>query len=240
MKILITNDDGMHASQLLPLIRWCARLGQVTAVVPKTEHSGKSHAIELHHPFEAKQVKLAEDITVWAVDSTPADCVRFAILGLKEKYDLVISGINRGFNMGTDILYSGTVGAASEAVLLGVQAVAVSTCPSYYEKAVTHLDQVFDFIFENRLLDLNDLYNVNIAPDASEVRITRQGGPYFSDDFLLIGNDLYEPKGKCVYQDRGDLTLDTDATLHGFITVTPMTISKTNKEVFERLTNMKL
>ena len=238
MRILITNDDGVHAAQLLPLIRWCAKLGEVTAVVPKTEHSGKSHAIELHHSFEAKKVALAEDVTVWAVDSTPADCVRFAILGLGEKYDLVISGINRGLNMGTDILYSGTVGAASEAVLLGVQAIALSTSPEYYSGAIQHLDRVFDFIFKNRLLEINDLYNVNIPPEAGSIRITRQGGSYFSDDFISIGNDLYEPRGKCIYVDRGDMTLDTDATLHGFITVTPMTISKTNMEVFNRLNRL--
>ena len=96
MRILITNDDGMHAAQLIPLIRWCQKLGEITTVVPKVEQSGKSHGIELRHAFEAKQVALAPDITIWAVDSTPADCVRFAVMGLKKGFDLVISGINRG------------------------------------------------------------------------------------------------------------------------------------------------
>ncbi len=103
MRILVTNDDSVSASGLLPLVRFCQTLGEVMVVVPKFEQSGKSHGIELHKSFECKQVKLAEDVTVWTVDSTPADCVRFAILGLKEKFDLVISGINRGFNIGSDL-----------------------------------------------------------------------------------------------------------------------------------------
>lgn len=235
MRILITNDDGMHAAQLVPLIQWCSKLGQVTTVVPKVEQSGKSHGIEIHKPFEAKQVELAPGITAWAVDSTPADCVRFAVLGLKMEFDLVISGINRGLNIGTDVMYSGTVSAASEAVLLGIQAIALSTPPKYYDQAIQHLDRVFAFVQEHELLKKNDLYNINIPADPGEIRFTRQGGPYYSDDFVPIGNDLYLPKGKPVWEDRCDDTLDTDATLHGYITVTPLTVDRTNLQVFSEL-----
>ena len=84
MRILITNDDGVNASGLLPLIKWAQKLGEVTTVVPKFEQSGKSHGIELHKPYEAVQRELEPGITVWTVDSTPADCVRFALLGLKQ------------------------------------------------------------------------------------------------------------------------------------------------------------
>lgn len=236
MRILVTNDDGIGASQLLPLVRWCRKLGDVTIVVPKVEQSGKSHGIEIHKPFEAKQVELAPGITAWALDSTPADCVRFAVLGLGLQFDLVISGVNRGLNIGSDAMYSGTVGAACEAVNLGIQAIALSTPPKYYDHATDHLDQVFDYIRQNDLLSLNDLYNVNIPDHPKEIRITRQGGPYYSDDFPYIGNDLYRPTGKPIWVDRHDDTLDTDATLHGFITITPMTIDKTNYEVYRKLT----
>ena len=236
MRILVTNDDSISASQLLPLVRWCQKLGQVTTVVPKIEQSGKSHGIEIHKPFEAKQVELAPDITAWVVDSTPADCVRFAVLGLKMEFDLVISGVNRGLNIGSDAMYSGTVGAACEAVNLGIQAIALSTQPHYYNHATDHLDQVFDYIREKDLLSLNDLYNVNIpAEPKPEIRITRQGGPYFSDDFPAIGDDMYRPTGKAIWEDSHDDTLDTDATLHGYITITPLTIDKTNYAVFRKL-----
>jgi len=235
MRILITNDDSVSASQLVPLIRFCQTLGEVTTVVPKFEQSGKSHGIELHKPYEAVQVELEPGLTVWTVDSTPADCVRFAILGLHQNFDLCISGINRGYNIGTDQIYSGTVGAALEATALDTKAIALSTPPVYYDHAVEHLDQVFRFIFDNKLLDIHDAYNVNIPPHPTQVRITRQGGPYFSDDYKCIGGDLYQAGGICVYQDNGDLTLDTNAVHHGFISVMPLTMDRTHYGVYEQL-----
>ena len=235
MRILITNDDGLHASQLLPLIKWCRKLGEVTVAVPKVEQSGKSHGIEIHKPFEAKQLELEPGIKVWAVDSTPADCVRFAVLGLEQEFDLVISGVNRGLNIGTDMMYSGTVGAACEAVNLGLKAIALSTPPSYYDHATDHLDEVFEFVRKHDLLALNDIYNINIPANPKEILFTHQGGPYYSDRFPAIGNDMYRPEGYPIWEDSNDNTLDTDATLHGYISVTPLTTNKTNMEVYRRL-----
>ena len=235
MKILITNDDGLHASQLLPLIKWCRKLGEVTVAVPKVEQSGKSHGIEIHKPFEAKLVELEPGIKVWAVDSTPADCVRFAVLGLEQEFDLVISGVNRGLNIGTDMMYSGTVGAACEAVNLGLKAIALSTPPSYYDHATDHLDEVFEFVRKHDLLALNDIYNINIPANPKKILFTHQGGPYYSDRFPAIGNDMYRPEGYPIWEDSNDNTLDTDATLHGYISVTPLTTNKTNMEVYRRL-----
>ena len=239
MRILITNDDGLHASQLLPLIKWWQRHGDVTVFVPKVEQSGKSHSFQIQAPFEVKQVELEPGITVWSVDSTPADCVRIAVLGMELQFDLVVSGVNRGFNMGADVMYSGTVAAASEAVNLGMNALALSTNPENYDHATDALDAVWAYIQENDLFRYNGLYNVNMPASPKGIRITRQGGPYFSDDFPYIGNDLYKPMGKPVWQDAGDDTLDTDATLHGYITITPMTINRTNWDVFRQLNGEK-
>ena len=235
MRILITNDDGAGASQLVNLIRWCQTIGEVTTVVPKYEQSGKSHGIELHKPYEAVETELEPGLPVWTVDSTPADCVRFAVLGLKQQYDLCISGINRGYNIGTDMVYSGTVGAASEAAALGLKSVALSTPPSFYDHAWKQLDRVFDYIFTNKLLDLCDIYNVNIPPQPKGIRITRQGAPYYSDDYQNVGGNLYKACGKCVYQDNGDPTLDTNTVNHGDISISPITIDKTNWNVYRIL-----
>jgi len=236
MRILVTNDDGVGASQLLPLIRWCQQFGEVTAVVPKVEQSGKSHSFEIHRDFEAKQVELEPGITVWAVDSTPADCVRFAVLGKRMEFDLCISGINRGLNLGKDIMYSGTAAAASEAVNLGIPAIALSTPPGNYDRSTEELDQIFGFIRQHKLLSLHRLYNVNIPASPKGIRITRQGGPYYSDDFPHVGNDLYRPTGKPIWQYSGDDTLDTDSTLHGgYITITPLTIDRTDWTVYRQI-----
>ena len=235
MRILIVNDDGKDAAQLPNLIRWAGQLGEVTAVVPKFEQSAKSHGLNTQQDFEAKQVKLAEDITVWAVDATPAHCVQFAVLGMNMEFDLCISGVNLGYNMGRDIMYSGTVAAASEAVNLGIPAIALSTSYTVYDRATEELDRVFDFIRENRLMEVNNFYNVNIPPQPKGIRITAQGGPYFSEEFLPVGENLYRPKGKSVWVDSGDDTLDLDATKHGYITITPLQLDRTNRAVFEKL-----
>ncbi len=236
MRILVTNDDSVSASGLLPLVRFCQTLGDVTVVVPKFEQSGKSHGIELHKSFECKQVQLTDDLTVWTVDSTPADCVRFAILGLKLQFDLVISGINRGFNIGADQIYSGTVGAACEAIALGVPAVALSTSPAYYNNAHEQLPAVWEYITANRLLDIHPLYNVNIPPEGKGFRFTHQGGPYYSDEFPHVGNNQYRPTGVMVYENRDDLTLDTDCVMAGYVSIMPMTYDKTHWEVYRKLT----
>lgn len=239
MRILIVNDDGVGAKQLAPLIKWCRKLGEVTAFVPKYEQSGKSHSFEIKKPFEVKQVELEPGVTAWTVDSSPADCVRLAVLGMKREFDLVISGVNHGLNLGSDTMYSGTVGAASEAVNLGMKAIALSTPFEYYDgHAIDHLDRVFDFIQKHRLLDKHNFYNINIPEDPKGIRITRQGGPYYSDDFLPIGGDMYQPSGKPVWEDKGDLSLDTDATLHGYISITPMTIDKTCNAAFEAISGL--
>lgn len=238
MRILITNDDGVSASQLLPLIKWCQKLGEVAAYVPKVEQSAKSHGVEIHKPFEVKKVTLEDGIEVYAVDSTPADCVRFAILGMGEKPDLVISGVNRGLNIGSDIMYSGTVSAACEASNLGFKAIALSTPPESYDHSTEHLGRVFKFVFDNELLSLNDIYNINIPREAGKILITHQGGPYYSDDFIPIGNDMYMPQGKDIFEDSNDNTFDTDAVMHGFISVMPVTRNRTNFVAYEKIKHL--
>lgn len=235
MRILITNDDGIRAAGLLPLVQWAKQYGQVTVIAPKVEQSGKSHGIEIHKSFALEQVELCEGVTAFALDSTPADCVRYAILGRKEQFDLVISGINRGLNVGADIMYSGTVGAVCEAVNLGVKALAFSTSPSYYDRAVQHLDEIYSFICLHKLLDVNDFYNVNIPDDPQGIRITRQGGPYYSDAFTLE-NGMVTPHGIDVFTPCSDDSVDTDCVLRcGRISIMPLTNHRTNLELYQTL-----
>ena len=152
MRILITNDDGIRAEQLLPLVRLAKEWGEVTVVAPLYEQSAKSHGIEIHKPFTAEKVELEEGVTAYAVDSSPADCVRFMVLGLGEQFDLVLSGINRGLNVGSDIMYSGTVAAVFEAANLGMKAIAVSTEPKAISVAWEELDRVWEYFCKHELL----------------------------------------------------------------------------------------
>jgi len=235
MKILITNDDSIRSPVLPTLVRWAEKLGEVVTVVPKYQQSGKSHSIALRDPFEVRQVALAPGLTACTVDSSPADCVRYAVLGMKEKFDLVISGINCGFNLGQDMIYSGTVAAIYEAAYLGIPAIALSTSLKSFDDAVAQLDPIWDFFTRHALLDKHNLYNVNVPLNPRGIRITRMGGPYFSDEFIHRGDGIYAPKGICVYEDRPGWEHDTDAAVHNYISISPLTLERTQLDVYNAL-----
>lgn len=240
MRILVTNDDGLHAAGLPHLVRFCRQMGDVTTIVPLVEQSGKSHGIELKKSFHVQEVALEPGIMAYAVDSTPADCVRYGVLARKMEFDLVISGINRGFNLGVDSLYSGTVAAAREAALLGIPAIALSTSLGYYDRVHEQLERVFGFIEKNNLLSYHKLFNINIPETPKGFRITHQGGPYYSDDFQLDDNGMCTPNGVCVHKNSGDLRIDTDATVSGYISVLPMTADITHWDIYQDLSALSV
>ncbi len=237
MRICITNDDGIHSEGLRRLVGWASKLGEVIGYAPQVEQSAKSHAIEIHKAFSVKPDHVDGAARAYAVDSTPADCVRFAILGAQEKFDLVISGINRGLNIGRDIMYSGTVSAAFEAAALDAPAaLALSTEPGSFDEAITHLDRIWTYITERGLYGKCPIWNVNIPHGTTgEMHITRQGGPYFSDAFRADPEDMYMPLGKDVFTPTPDSDFDTDCVLrHRHISLTPLTIDRTDLQAFEQ------
>ena len=236
MRILITNDDGIAAPALPHLVKWAQGLGEVTVVAPKIEQSGKSQAIDFFREVEIKRTPRLGDVEAWAMDSTPADCVRFGIVGLKKEYDLVISGINKGFNLGHDIAYSGTVGAIFEAARLGVPAIAFSMdYEANAEDVIPYLDGVLDFMNEKGLWDCGSLYNVNVPNNAEGICITRQGGMFYSDAFEKREGDYYIQVGDPIRNPELDLTLDTDAIWANHISISPLTHDLTDKEVLAKL-----
>lgn len=236
MKILITNDDGIFGEGLAVLVNWARKLGDVTVVAPKFQHSGKSHSINIFTPFEIKKTDNFPGILSYSVDSTPADCVRFATLGLETKYDLVLSGVNCGFNLGDDIFYSGTSGAAFEARACGMKSVALSTDAHTFDAARDSLDLIYNYFTKNRLFDVCSLFNVNIPKNNCGIRITRQGGPDYKDIYVHIGNDMFVQEGVSAYEQSGDPTLDTDAVLqYGYISVMPMTLERTDRDALRTL-----
>ena len=241
MRILITNDDGINALGIRALTEWALTISDdVTVVAPKVEQSGKSHSIDFIHPLEIKRVDLIEGVRAYTVDSTPADCIRFGVCGLLEKYDLILSGINRGVNLGDDIVYSGTAGAIFEAGRLHHNAIAFSTYPDTLDDAKKYLDEVYNYITENKLFDLNPLYNVNIPKESKGIKITQQGSAYFSDGFRHIEGDMYIQTGDRIPDEHpDDLTRDTVAMEHGYISITPLDLSRTEMNVFKKLTEKK-
>ena len=235
MKILITNDDGIRSPVLPLLVKWAQGLGEVTVAAPKVEQSGKSQAIHFTRDIEITEIEIAPGVIGYAVDSSPADCVRFGVHGLKRKYVLIHSGINRGYNLGDDIVYSGTCGAIFEGSRLGINGLAVSAAPEHLMEAPAELDGIWEFIQRNRLYDHNPLYNVNIPLSPSGIRITKQGGMFFDDDFVHRGGYLYVQSGK-IREDSGtDPSTDINTVRAGLISVTPLIATRTEMSVFEKL-----
>ena len=238
MKILITNDDGIGSPVLPLLAAWASKLGEVTVAAPKVEQSGKSQAIDFTHPISITKDEILPGITSYAVDSTPADCVRFAIRGLGETYDLILSGINRGYNLGDDIVYSGTCGAIFEGARLGARGLAISADPAHLMDAPATLDALWEYIQKNDLYAYNSLYNVNIPPEPRGFRITKQGGPFFDDTFIHDEGHLYVQSGQISPNSGNDPTTDINTVRAGLVSVTPLAASRTEMSVFERLSKL--
>lgn len=183
MLILVSNDDGIHAHGLRPLADALSVLGEVWIVAPEQEQSAQSHALTMHKPLRMRR----REERVYAVSGTPADCVYMAVHNLlPERPALVVSGINRGANLGNDILYSGTVAAAMEACLVGIPAIAVSLYVEWQVRARQHhwstasevALQVARGVLEHGL-PARTLLNVNVPDVPPEallgVRATRMG-----------------------------------------------------------------
>lgn len=240
MLILVTNDDGIHSPGLTTLADELARLARVVVVAPDRERSAVGHALTLHLPLRAEEIKP----NWFAVDGTPTDCVNLGIHGLlDERPSLVVSGINKGGNMGDDITYSGTVSAAMEATLMGVPAFAVSLASDSFTADDFSVAAEFSCSLARRIFDRSlppdTLLNVNVPPGKpAGIALTRQGKRNYSDVIVT----KTDPRGRRYYWlGGGDLGFadipgtDFHAVHSGAISVTPLHLDLTNYRSFETL-----
>lgn len=237
MKILITNDDGINAEGLSVLVDCVRNYGEIIVVAPMVEQSGKSHSINVYSGIKGKKhPNLFGDIEAYSLDSTPADCVRFAHHYLKYDFDVVLSGVNNGYNMGEDIMYSGTVAGAAEAHFLGKKGLAFSTTKNDFSGVAANFDKIMTFIIDNKLLEVNDVYNINIPPVAKGIRLTKQGSTHYDVRFD-IENDLYFQRGGPHFErEKFNLASDVNAIINQRVSITPLTNDRTNYHVFKKLT----
>ena len=232
--ILLTNDDGIHAEGLRVLAAAFAGFADVSIVAPSSEQSGKAQSLTLRQPIICHPAGERE----WAVDGTPADCVIVALHKLlPEKVDLVISGINHGGNLGENAYYSGTVGAAREAALHHMPALAMSLCSKgprvSFEPAARIARAAAELILKEGLPD-QVLLNINVPePWKGGVRFTRQSKKITRNQ-LSEGKD---PKGRNYYwifeqKIDKDIEPDTDyaAVFAGDVSVTPLHLDPTDTE----------
>jgi len=243
--ILLTNDDGIHSAGLQALADEMQSLGRVVIVAPDRERSAVGHALTLHAPLRAEEILTDR----WAVSGTPTDAVSLGIHGLlKEKPALVVSGINKGANMGDDLTYSGTVAAAMEATLMGVPAIAISLASkefSYdnFRSAAAVARQMAETVLEHGL-PADTFINVNV-PDSAPlgIRLTRQGKRVYGD--AVVQNR--DPRGRTYYWiGAGELSFqdlegtDFHAVQKGYVSVTPLHLDLTNYAAMERLRQWRL
>jgi len=239
--ILLTNDDGIHAEGLKALARELADFAVVSLVAPSREQSGAAQSLTLRQPIICHKVGERE----WAVDGTPADCVIVAMHKLlAEKPDLVISGINHGANLGENAYYSGTVGAAREAALHHVPAVAMSLCSkapnASFAPAARIARSAAELVLQEGMPD-QVLLNVNVPePWTGGVNFTRQSKK-------ITRNQLHEgkdPRGRIYFwlseqRINKDVEPDTDyaAVFSGAVSVTPLHLDATDKRSLNHLSH---
>jgi 5'-nucleotidase len=246
VSILLSNDDGISSDGIAALQDALASLDEIWVVAPDRDQSAVSHSLTLQRPLRIEPVGPRR----FTVDGTPTDCVNLAINGiLRERPRLVISGINRGANLGDDITYSGTVSAAMEATLLGVPAIAVSLVsrgPFDFTSAAAFTRELAATVLRDQLPP-DTLLNVNVpALRTHEIKgyaLTRQGKRRYGDAIV----EKVDPRGKKYYWIGGDQLdfvddegTDFTAVQRGLISITPLHLDLTNYASLKRLETLNL
>lgn len=244
MRVLLTNDDGINAKGIYALAKELQKNHEVIIVAPDSERSACGHSITLTRPLIVKKIKLKGlKAKAFSVDGTPADCVKIAINKLTDgKIDMVVSGINRGFNLGTDVLYSGTVSAAIEATIYKIPAMAVSVETKKdietYEIAAKYAGEILLKAIENNI-ESNIVLNVNIPMlkenEIKGIKVCKIGSRLYNNKYVeSIGENnetQYQIKG--VAKDIHEEDSDTIYFKEGYVTVTPLHYDLTNFEILE-------
>ncbi|OWZ82934.1 5'/3'-nucleotidase SurE [Natranaerobius trueperi] len=252
MKVLLTNDDGIYAPGIYAMAKELSNKPNVEPIVvaPDREQSATGHAITVHKPLRVNEVnKLGEKLNVpfYSVNGTPSDCVKLAIESIvDDKLDLVISGINRGANLGTDVLYSGTVSGAMEAAILGVNSIASSLVDFEYEDysvAASYTSKVAEMVLKNpERFEKGTLLNINIPGSPAEeikgIRLTRLGNRQYENLF----EKRVDPRGKAYYwmagkviEDTSDTETDVSRVRDNYVAVTPVKYDLTDYELYNNL-----
>ncbi len=241
--ILVSNDDGVHSPGIIALYRAMKSLGEAYIVAPDRERSATSHSLTLHRPLKAEEIRL----NVFCINGTPTDCVTLGINKLlPEKPAVIVSGINKGANLGDDITYSGTVAAAIEGTIYGIPSISFSLVNDghhhyHFETASYFASKITSFVLKNSL-PYDTLLNVNIPNLRKEeicgIKFTRQGKRIYDDSI----QETYSPWGEKHYWigggnpfwERGEDT-DIETVKANFVSITPIHLDMTNYDALSFL-----
>lgn len=244
--LLVSNDDGFRSEGIIALAEALRPLGSVYVVAPDRERSAAGHSLTLTQPLRVEKV----GYRIYAVDGTPTDCVNLAVNGIlrKKKIDLLVSGINKGANLGDDITYSGTVSAAMEGTLLGIPSIAVSLVSRNhfrFDAAAAFTLKLARKVLRQRIPE-DTLLNVNIPnlpmKELRGVRITRQGKRIYGEAVV----EKRDPRGRKYYWIGGDTLRkqeipgsDLDAVEQNYISITPIHLDMTHYSSLRSLRRWK-
>jgi len=237
--LLVTNDDGVHASGLAALARALDELGDVYVLAPEREHSACGHALTLHRPLRVE--RLAE--RRFAVNGTPSDCVNLGVLGfLPERPALVVAGVNHGSNLGDDVTYSGTVSAAMEGTLLGVPSLAVSLVDGGDFDGAAAIARLLAMRALVTALPPKTLLNVNVPAGVPRgITLTRLGHRVYTGKVV----EQTDPRGRAHYwigggePEWGELAGTDMGAIHaGDVSVTPLHLDLTNHRALDQLADL--
>lgn len=249
--ILVTNDDGVNAFGIQALAYALDAVGTVTVIAPERNWSAAGHPKTLHKPLRMGRVAWPDGRSAFACSGAPSDCVALGLLGAADvQFDLVVSGINSTYNLGTDVIYSGTVAGAMESIIHGVPALAVSlggeeSGPANLETALLAAASITAEIAAESLaqgLPANTLLNINLPrlarPDLRGVRTTRLGRRVYRD----VLDKRMDPWGRPYYWFGGDIPTgipedgsDIGAVENGYVSITPLGIDLTSYATFPAL-----
>ena len=253
MRILLSNDDGVHAPGLIAMHKELKKLGKVWVVAPLEERSTTGHSLTIHKPLRLVTMESG----FYAITGSPADCIYMGINQIMKKMpDLVVSGINRGANLGQDVYYSGTVSAAREACILGIPALAVSLDVEFGHSAASHLHfesaaklavKVLHGLRDLKAykLPLHTLLNLNVPnlpyKELRGVRLVRQGFRFYTGGILRRtdhrGRPYYWVGGKYTGF-RKDKDTDCSAIENGHASLTPLNLDSTDYSCLSELAEL--
>ena len=250
MKILVCNDDGIGSEGIFQLADALSEIGEVFVVAPLSEQSAVGHSITMKVPLRFSRYNMRDKFIGYAVEGTPADCVKFGIKNLlKDAPDIVVSGINHGANTAVSIIYSGTVSAAREAAIMDFPAIAFSITdhrPTHFEYARKIAKELTLKVVENGL-NKGTLLNVNI-PNLPEKEIkgiipTKQGTSKWADIYEKrldpYGNNYYWLTGEMIdFED--DMNFDHIAIKNNYVAVTPVHFDLTDYKTYDELKSWNL
>jgi 5'-nucleotidase len=250
VKILVSNDDGINAPGLYVLANALKEIADVTVVAPLNEQSAVGHSITMTIPLRIMKFKKNNEFFGYAVDGTPADCVKIGVRNiLNELPDLVISGINHGSNAAINIVYSGTVSAAREAAIMDIPSIAVSltSYTSHDFEFAAKIAKIMALDLVKRNLPKGTLLNVNVPAVPEDqiagIKLTRQGKSKWDDTY----EKRQDPAGRDYYWLTGslkevDTELDTDqaAIRNNFVSVTPIHFDLTDYASFDLMKEWKI